>query len=812
MKLLKNKISTIFIMESFNNFCNQNGFIGFNRPQMKTEMKNGVEKKTSPFAGCEKWKYYSQTSIKKHPEWKTFAIMTGKVSDVTVIDFDDHSQLQSFQKAFPDFCKKAFQVKSQSGGLHFYCNYRADVANVSNDIGIDFRNDGGCIFTDGTEVLKMDGTLSRYEFLGGDKCDITDDIFEYFDKLCGNFKTTRNQKKIELVIEETENETTEEEVEEDSSTKQSMIEDLKKLGKKVWDCNSNYYKIIFAICSVLGKKDYAFCKKVTQLFCNQTKQDEFHSWFGSINPKLTGLDRINWASIKHLQPIVEKIQGLENKILTTGLLAEIFVERYEDDWFCKDDILYNWNGIYWEESDKKHTKLVMAIEKEYIPYLLNYSNTLPTDTQEDIKKRGALVTSIAKFRNDKTRDGLKNDILRYATKYDIELNANPYLLTFNNCIFDLRTGKKVEPKKEDYATISTGYNWVEPTKEEKEKIREIVLTILPEKDMRDFYLQILSTGLSGLQLQYLFVATGGGGNGKSVLSSLLSKATGNYGYKIPSKLLQEEIKSGANPEVFNIGYKRFVLGQEPSGKKTICASVMKELTGDNKLNARTHYGTKCEVKLLLTLILEANGIPNMDEVNEAVERRIRIIDFDSKFCDSKEEMEAEIANGRKNVFLKNTYYISDEFQNKYRCAFAQLLMEHFIGFHTNNNALMVMPEKVKKASSNYLKSSDPYYEWFVGDYEKKEKSIIYEADVYARFKSSHFYSLLPKATQRDLKRENFVQKLKSNLFLSKMLLTKLKNERVDLGGEKLTQIWKDGFYGWALKPQEEENVIEDEQN
>ncbi len=106
-------------MENFNNFCNQNGFIGFNRPQMKTEMKNGVEKKSSPFAGCEGWKEYSQTSIKKNPEWKTFAIMTGKVSDITVIDFDDHSQLQSFQKAFPEFCEKAFQVKSQSGGLHF---------------------------------------------------------------------------------------------------------------------------------------------------------------------------------------------------------------------------------------------------------------------------------------------------------------------------------------------------------------------------------------------------------------------------------------------------------------------------------------------------------------------------------------------------------------------------------------------------------------------------------------------------------------------------------------------------------------------
>jgi phage/plasmid-associated DNA primase len=238
---------------------------------------------------------------------------------------------------------------------------------------------------------------------------------------------------------------------------------------------------------------------------------------------------------------------------------------------------------------------------------------------------------------------------------------------------------------------------------------------------------------------------------------------------------------------------------------------MKEITGDRRLNARTHYGTKCEVNLLLTLILEANGIPDMDEVNEAVERRIRIIDFESKFCDNAEEIEAYKAQGRKNVFLKNSYFITSEFQNEYRCAFIQLLMNSFIGFHTNKNALMPMPDKVKQASSNYLKSSDPYYEWFVGNYEKTDKSIIYEADVYSHFKSSHYYTLLPKATQRDLKKETFVQKLKSNLFLGKMLNPKLRKESVDLGGENLTQISKDGFYGWALKPLEEENVIEEEQ-
>jgi hypothetical protein len=51
-------------------------------------------------------------------------------------------------------------------------------------------------------------------------------------------------------------------------------------------------------------------------------------------------------------------------------------------------------------------------------------------------------------------------------------------------------------------------------------LKRIIGEIIPDKNLNEFYMEILSTGLAGIQLQYLFVATGKGGNGKSFLNGL----------------------------------------------------------------------------------------------------------------------------------------------------------------------------------------------------------------------------------------------------------------------------------------------------
>jgi phage/plasmid-associated DNA primase len=333
----------------------------------------------------------------------------------------------------------------------------------------------------------------------------------------------------------------------------------------------------------------------------------------------------------------------------------------------------------------------------------------------------------------------------------------------------------------------------------------IVAQILPDQELRNFYLTILSTGLSGIQLQYLFVLNGKGGNGKSILDDLMLNATGHYGYKIPSKLIQEDLKTGCNPEVANLNQVRFALGQEPTANKKICCSVMKELTGSEVINARNIYSSNCEVKLNLTLFLECNELPRLDEVNEAVERRIRIVPFSSKFVDQDKYQEL-IELGHTNVFQKNTFYTTPEFKQRYRCAFIKLLMKSYKLFVENNNNIPALPLAVKLASGNYLKQNDPYYEWFNENYEKKEKSIIYLSDIFTKFKNSDYYSKLSKPVQRELKKDNFIEKLKSNLFLSKLLVLKLRDEYVELQ-DKRKKINKDGFYGWAERPQEEDDDI-----
>jgi P4 family phage/plasmid primase-like protien len=812
-------------MLSFSEFCEKNNFVGFSFGQMTTEMKDDKEVKIKPTYFCKKtgkeevampaWSKIVETTIKKGN--KSFAVKTGEISGITVVDFDDLETLKEFEETFPEVVKECFKVRTRSGGLHFYFKYHPDINNTSNtsknSCGIDFRNDGGCAYSHSTEIVRYNGEKAYYLFEGGNIIEMPEEVFDWLDQKCENFLITPEEpkKKVKkIVIEddttteslESENESESENEENESKKKIKIRKDLKKLEKKYFENHETYYKIILAICAELGYKDAKFCKEITEEYCNDTKINEFDSWFKSIKMRKNS---IGWGLI-HSWLKESPLYNFEKEFFTSGLLADIFIYLYGEDWISKDGILYGWNGFYWESGVHLHSKITNKIDKDFVKWLMDYSNEMPRETEDDIKYLRAYLGKVVSIRRIGTRQEIIKDITTFSTKPEIEFNKDPYLFAFNNKIFDLRTGKEIKPRKEDYITVTTGYDWKEPTKEQEAELDKILNQILTDKEVQDFYLEILSTGLSGIQIQNLFVANGGGGNGKSLLDDLMLNATGNYGYKIPSKMLQEEIKTGSNPEVFNLNYKRFVLGQEPSAKKKVCCAVVKELTGSETLNARTHYSSNCVVKLLLTIFLECNDLPDLDEVNEAVERRIRIIPFTSKFTD-KEKFDKLNELGVKNVFLANPTYLLPEFKINLRCALIKKLFGYFGKFVERKNCLPPLPLEVKIASSNYLKNNDPYYDWFIQNYQKEEKSIIYLKDIWNNFKNSDYYSKLPKSIQRDLKQEKLIEKLQKNLFLGKELVLKKRDEYVDLGGEKKTKLSKEAFYGWNVKVEE---VEEDE--
>lgn len=487
---------------------------------------------------------------------------------------------------------------------------------------------------------------------------------------------------------------------------------------------------------------------------------------------------------------------------TTGLIADYFKVIYSNKFVNVDGILYSFNGIVWKEEDKKQSTLHNFVDKVFYNHLDKYISDLkmPLSIElSNVKSAMAILISegkstkeledkikeleekekiynnffgnLSKLRNIKYRKDFVSDIVN-KLQADIKFDENPYLLAFNNKVYDLKTNDFIKNVEYDlYIKSTTGYDWIENYQKEKiKKLDELLNTIFPNKDTKKYYLTVLSTGLYGEQLENLFVATGKGGNGKSLINSLMLKAVGNYGYKLPSSVLLSEIKEGGNPQVAGLDKKRFVLCQEPDKNRRINTSTLKEITGDKTLNTRLLHSNNCMIKLLLTLIMECNELPKLDEVNDAIQRRIRGVPFVSKFVskDIYDDLE-----DKTNIFIGDVYYKSDEFQEDYRQALIMILLDYWKQYINNNMKLPTQPEECKKITNDYLATSDDIFGWFKNSYEKNNevndkneaKNFIKLKDLYEHFTSSTYFANMSKKDKREFTESKFRDNIQKNLFL-----------------------------------------------
>jgi phage/plasmid-associated DNA primase len=471
------------------------------------------------------------------------------------------------------------------------------------------------------------------------------------------------------------------------------------------------------------------------------------------------------------------IYDLHTPEFTTGLLSDYFKILY-DKFLFYDNKLYYFNGVHWE-CDHNMITIYNFIDKQYYGKLLNYyckqrelivkQYSLTDESKDEMKRKlqplELFHKQISHLRQNKYRKTLTEDICNKLYDKTIVFNAKPNLFAFNNKIYDLACDAIIEPNPYDYISITCGYNYNEHY--DTNKIIEysaLLDTIFPNKANKEYYLECLATGLTGYQVENLFIATGQGGNGKGVINTQMMKTAGNYGYKLSSSVLLNEIKEGANPQIANLHQKRFALSTEPSDKKTMCSSTLKELTGDKTINARMAYSNKCDITLCLSLFLECNNLPKMDEVNDAVERRIRTIPFVSSFK-SMEDYECTL--DKTNVFIGNPRYKTDEFIEEHKQALFHLLSPLCKKFIKNGLVLSKVPAECKSAAIDYLAQSDHIYEWVCEKYDKTDKvdDFIYVKDMYEMFKSSSYFENLSKADKRKFTQKSFIENIKTNLFM-----------------------------------------------
>jgi phage/plasmid-associated DNA primase len=485
---------------------------------------------------------------------------------------------------------------------------------------------------------------------------------------------------------------------------------------------------------------------------------------------------------------------LYNPTFTTGLIANYFRILYSNKFIFRCDNLYIYNGVYWKiDTDKKYSSLHNFVDTKFHHELVDYilkklafqNQKIGLVPVEDVEERKKLTDELERqtdflnninssLRTVKKRKDFVEDIIKKLSNNYIEFDNEPFLIAFENKIYDLRLSSFVEPSYNQYISITTGWEWDNTIGLNNRKQLELIIdSIFPNKDVRDYYLTALSTGLYGHQVEKLFVCNGSGGNGKGLLDSLMMCAVGNYGYRIPSSVLLNPIKEGGNPAVANMHKKRFCLGQEPDANQRICTSTMKELTGDSEINCRPLFSNDTKTILHNTLFLECNELPKMDEVNDAIIRRTQVIPFVSRFVDEQSYnafSEDEIKS--KNIFKGDSYYKTDEFKHDYKQSLIIILLEYFKIFKDNKFEFGKVPDDCKNAVKDYLSVSDDLFSWFTEFYDTSSESIVYLNDICNLFKSSKFYDNMNKKDKRDLTDKKFITKFRSSPFLEKNIKEK----------------------------------------
>jgi len=292
----------------------------------------------------------------------------------------------------------------------------------------------------------------------------------------------------------------------------------------------------------------------------------------------------------------------------------------------------------------------------------------------------------------------------YDGEFVSNMDSNKYLMCFTNGVVDFKNKIFRDGYPQDYITKSTNVPYNPINLEEDSIIMTEIITFMeqlfPDKSLNNYMWNHLASSLIGDNINQTFnIYRGSGSNGKSILTDLMSKALGEYKATVPVTLVTEKRNAigGTSSEVMQLKGVRYAVMQEPQKDSKINEGVMKELTGGDPLQARQLY---CESETFtpqFDLVLCTNNLFEVNSNDDGTWRRIRIVDFESKFVDATQEINTD---ENPNQFPKDKNL--KEKLAKWAPIFISMLVQR--AFETQG--VVEDCPKVMASSNNYRKGQD----------------------------------------------------------------------------------------------------------
>jgi phage/plasmid-associated DNA primase len=505
--------------------------------------------------------------------------------------------------------------------------------------------------------------------------------------------------------------------------------------------------------------------------------------------KASKVSKVSKVGKKTYHPLTVELISILLNIKNSGLitdksLADLYAKYAKDNVkIIKKNEGYSWENNKWCNLDHDSMKdLVPELFEIPCCEIMEHIRELISNSSGELEGYYRRIYNNFKktYQKINSHAGMKN-IFNIASSKRKELycevdifDTNPNLIGFNNGVYDLEKDIFRPIKKEDYITMTTGYDYRLPTTEENDMWIDYIEKVMPYSEERDFLLRVLSSCLRGETLENFIMLLGKGRNSKDTLiTSNLREVLGDY-YRLGSiSVLTKELEQNngsSNTEIANMSKKRVIVYTEPSKYCSLRASNIKKITGSRQITARKLYSSiDNDCYLQGTHILLSQEEATIDNADHAVACRLLKIPFRSQF--RTQDVLDKLPENTEHFYLVNSYYKSAEFMNYIKYAFLNNLITSYREFKNDGYIINRIPTSIKNLTKEFLDECDEFKTWFDENYiiTKDSSKFLKVKDIYNSYKRSELFFNLSKYNKRKTTYKSFQKTLKSNPELSPFL-------------------------------------------
>lgn len=392
--------------------------------------------------------------------------------------------------------------------------------------------------------------------------------------------------------------------------------------------------------------------------------------------------------------------------------------RYVGQW----DQWMHWTGTKWEQDYNlrvytKARKMLRRVANAIAEHILiNLEALIPTGlSPEELEKRKVAAKSEARKQVRFLKTSTKTHCVVSMSRSDpilissvADWDSNPWLLNTPGGTVDLRDGKIRKHSPRDFITRETA---VAPASGKPERWLAFLDQIMRRDAAMVRYLQkVFGYCLVGETKEHqMYFGYGTGANGKGVMLNTMRNIMGDYGIEATIETFIVNDTSRHPTELADLRGARLVTcGETDEGQRWAEARI-KMLTGGDPVKARFMRQDFFTYTPQFKLFLAGNHKPRLSNVDEAIERRFRLIPF--TYTVPKADRDVDLAAK-----------IKEEWPQILQWAIEGCLLWQAEGLEP--------PDAVASATSSYMSQEDAITAWCGECCEIDGKAFTYTKDLY----------------------------------------------------------------------------------